>query len=74
MLQRREVLHPALYSTTKGEDVGTTGYMTSTGDRLGEWEKAKWGNLWGWMKSEMIDTCFFYMSRYRTANVQQLTH
>lgn len=35
------------------------GYMKPTGDRLGRWEKAKWGNLWDCIKQ--IDTCFFYI-------------
>ena len=34
--------------------------MKSIGDRLGRQEKAKWGNLWDWIKGKMIDTYFFY--------------
>ena len=45
--------------------------MKYTGNRLGWWEKAKWGNLWEWIKSKMIDTYFFYISGYRIFNSQQ---
>ena len=37
------VLHLTVHITVKREDV--SGYMKSTGDRLGKQEKAKWGNL-----------------------------
>ena len=45
-------------------------YIKSTGDRLGRYEKAKGGNLWDWIKSKMIDTCFFYVGGYRMLNSQ----
>ena len=47
--------------------------MKSIGDRLGRQEKEKWGNLWDWIKSKMIDMYFFYISGYRIVNSQQLT-
>lgn len=29
------------------------GYMKFIDSRLREWEKAKWGNLWDWIKSKL---------------------
>ena len=49
------------------------GYTKSTGDRLGRWEKAKWGNFWVWITSKMIDTYFFNVGGYRAVNSQKLT-
>ena len=48
------------------------GCMESTGDRLGRWEKAKWRSFWDWIKSNMIDTYFFYIGGYRIGNSHQL--
>lgn len=31
----------------------SVGHMESTGDRVGRWEKAKWGNLCDWIKGKM---------------------
>ena len=50
------VLH--LFYTLESKEKTLGGYMKSTGDRLGKWEKgkwekAKWGNLWDWIKSKM---------------------
>lgn len=36
------------------------------GGRLRRWEKAKWGNLWDWIKVNWRDRYFFYIGGYRT--------
>ena len=45
--------------------------MKPIGDRLGGGEKAKWGNLWDWIKSNMVDTYFFYIGGQGVVNTQQ---
>ena len=35
--------------------------MSCIGERLGRWEKAKWGNFWDWIKSKMRDIYIFYI-------------
>ena len=48
--------------------------LKSTGDRLGQWEKAKVRGTSGTgLKSKMIDTYFFYIGGYRIINSQRLT-
>ena len=39
--------------------------MKFIGDRLGRWDRAKRGNLWDRVKSEMMDMSFFYRDGYR---------
>ena len=67
-----------LFYILQSEEKREVGYMKSTGDRLGRWQKAErgWGvawNLWDWIKGKMTDTHFFYTSEYRIVNSQQLT-
>ena len=47
--------------------------MKSTSDSLGRWEKAKWGNLWDWIKSKVINTYFFILvGGYSIVNIQRI--
>ena len=50
MTHRTAVLHLILHITIKGR--GIRGYRTSTGDRLGRWEKAKQRSLWDCIESK----------------------
>ena len=34
--------------------------MKSIGDRVERQEKAKWGNLWDWIKSKVINTLLLH--------------
>lgn len=36
-------------------------------------EKAKWGNLWDWLKSK-IEKYFFYIGGLRIVNIEHLQH
>ena len=47
--------------------------MKPIGHRVGRRGKAKQGNVWDWIKSNMIDTHFFYTGGHRIFNSQQLT-
>ena len=45
--------------------------MASTGDReTREQGRAKWGNLWDQIKSEVIDMYVFYIGGYRALKVR----
>ena len=63
MLQRIEGYIYVYALQSKERDVG--GLKKFIGDRLRRWNKAKWGNLWDRIKSEMMDMCFFYRDGYR---------
>ena len=41
------------------------GSVRSTGDRLGRQEKAKQGNLWDGIRSQMTEVYFVYVGGYR---------
>ena len=42
--------------------------MKSIGNRLGKRDKAKWGDIWDWIKSKMIDS--FLLCRSVQNNLQ----
>ena len=65
MLQQMAISHLILYITVKKAQGD---YMKSVGDRLRKQEKAKWGDLWDWIKSKVIET--FLLHRWvRDTNV-----
>ena len=65
--RRRQVC--ALHHTVQSEE--RAGYRKSTGDGLGRQKKAERGQLWGCIKSKMINSYFFYIGGYRIINSQQ---